>query len=220
MSRRPSERHSAYFNLRDALEQPGCAICTLVTQRVAKNLEGLLYERVNDPGTRQKLRSSWGFCYRHAWELCRIGDGFGVGLLYQDLLKRAVTALRPEASMRPNPSADCPACQIVTETAGRYVDCFVQAFVEDALRMPMEQAMGLCLSHFEAARTRCRTRAERERLTAWEQKKLSALLRQLDEFLRKHDYRCMAEGYREGEGSSWLRTVEMFVGQAGHSPNH
>lgn len=213
MGRRPPERHTTYFNLRDALEAPGCAICTVVTKAVAKSLDDLLYERVNDPGVRQELRQSHGFCHRHAWELCGLGDGFGVGLLYRDLLKRTVTSLQPEGYTRSTPSANCPTCQMATETAGRYLDSFVQAFAEVDLRLSMEHAMGLCLSHFKAALTRCRTRAERERLTAWEQKKLSELLEQLNEFLRKHDYRYVEEGYREGEGSSWLRAVEIFVGK-------
>ena len=46
----------SYFNLRDALAQPGCPICTLVERVSSRYLDSLLYERVNDVGTREDLR--------------------------------------------------------------------------------------------------------------------------------------------------------------------
>lgn len=44
----------------------GCPICHLVSRRTARWIDTLLYERGNDPVTREQLRHSLGFCNRHA----------------------------------------------------------------------------------------------------------------------------------------------------------
>ncbi len=225
MGRRPPERHTTHFNLRDALEALGCAICTLVTKAVASSLDGLLYERVNDPGIRQELRASGGFCHRHAWELCDVGDAFGVGLLYQDLLERATTSLKQclddrkaLAAQQKGTVNQCPSCRQTPEATQRYLSLFVEMFEDPSFRSAIDQSNGLCLPHFQEALSSCRTSAQRTALTNWEQAKLSILLRQLKEFLRKQDYRYIAEGYRTEEAASWLRVVELFVGQRGRKP--
>lgn len=216
------EPHSQHFNLRDALEQPGCAICTLVTKAVASSLDGLLYERVNDPGVRQELRASGGFCHRHAWELCSVGDAQGAGLLYQDLLERAIASLdQPPAGrsalrvQKRQAVTPCPSCRQAAETGQRYLRLFVDVFEDVTFRTALDRSSGLCLPHLQEALAACRTPRQRTALTMWELTKLSTLLRQLKEFLRKHDYRYIAEGYRTEEAASWLRAVELFVGQRG-----
>jgi hypothetical protein len=224
MGRRPVESHSQHFNLRDALEQPGCAICTLVVKVVANDLDYLLYERVNDPGTRQELRASGGFCHRHAWELCQFGDGLGVGMLYQSLLERAIASLQPDVSRRRGlagkepPTRPCHSCRQADDVARRYLALFVENFDHPAFQSALERAHGVCLPHARQALALCRTDAQRSALTTWERGKLETLLAHLKEFLRKHDYRYAAEGYREREGSSWLQAVEMFVGKSGKAP--
>jgi len=222
MGRKPPERHTTHFNLCDALEAPGCAICTLVTKAVASSLNDLLYERVNDPGVQQELRASGGFCHRHAWELCDVGDAMGVGMLYQALLEQAIASLnQPPGSRnalvaRTKPAATpCPSCRQATETGQRYLRLFIDVFEDTMFRAALDRSHGLCLSHVQEALTVCRTAQQRTTLITWESTKLSTLLRQLKEFLRKHDYRFVAEGYRTEEAASWLRAVEMFVGQRG-----
>jgi len=224
MARGPAEHHSVHFNLRNALEQPGCAICTLIVNVIANDLDYLLYERVNDPGTRQELCASGGFCHRHAWELCKFGDGMGVGMLYQGLLERAIASLQQKQPHRPRllggepPVSPCPSCRQAEEVAQRYLPLFIENFDKPTFQSALERAHGLCLAHMHQALTVCRTEAQRAALIAWERGKLETLLGHLKEFLRKHDYRYIAEGYREREGSSWLQAVEMFVGKPGKVP--
>jgi hypothetical protein len=60
------ERRSGFFNLFDALAEKGCAPCRLLAKAEHDTLDALLYENVNDPGTREAMSVSLGFCAAHA----------------------------------------------------------------------------------------------------------------------------------------------------------
>jgi hypothetical protein len=64
------------------------------------NLDAILYENVNDAGTRDHLRASPGCCGEHAWRLPNnSGSALGMAILYQDLLtamERSLEAARLE----------------------------------------------------------------------------------------------------------------------------
>src|SRR3972149_2812113 len=59
----------SYFDVIDACARPGCPFCRLSEETVNRYLGAILYENVNDPGTRDQLRSSLGYCNEHAWRL-------------------------------------------------------------------------------------------------------------------------------------------------------
>jgi hypothetical protein len=49
-------RTMSYYDLRDALAQPGCPVCRLKADAVKHHLDGLLWESVNDVGVRHACR--------------------------------------------------------------------------------------------------------------------------------------------------------------------
>ncbi|MBI4271931.1 MAG: hypothetical protein HY615_16460 [Candidatus Rokubacteria bacterium] len=61
-----------YFRVLDACAEPGCPVCRCLTAHSVRYLDGLLYEHVNDPGTRARLHASRGFCGWHASMVPRI----------------------------------------------------------------------------------------------------------------------------------------------------
>jgi hypothetical protein len=82
-----------YIELKDALAQPGCALCRLGERYGQTYLRWLLLERVNDLTTRITLAQSWGFCVSHAWMLQemeweRDKDGMGTAILWEWLIER------------------------------------------------------------------------------------------------------------------------------------
>ena len=60
-------RTMSFYDLRDALVEPGCPICRLKARVAERYLDGLLWESVNDPGMRDQVRRSLGFCHEHGW---------------------------------------------------------------------------------------------------------------------------------------------------------
>jgi hypothetical protein len=86
------------LSLELALREPGCPICRLRQQSDSRYLFTLLYENVNDGGTRKHLVRGMGLCPEHAWALQATEqehwhDGLGVGIIYEDLASRVLKTL-------------------------------------------------------------------------------------------------------------------------------
>lgn len=104
------------IDLRQAYRQPGCPICRLHSRMDSRYLYNLLYENVNDGGTRVHLVRGMGLCPEHAWQLQAIEqenwhDGLGVGIICEDLVGRASRALATYLEALPrNVRRGCRAC--------------------------------------------------------------------------------------------------------------
>ena len=137
-------RHTTYYNLRDAMTKPGCPICRLVSDAVARYLETFLYENINDPGMRADLRRSNGFCPEHAELLREHGDPLGHAIIYGDLVDHVLELLEgllrvcgsgsarlpatgTVASRADDllPGRRCPACLVAREAEQRYIEVLI-----------------------------------------------------------------------------------------------
>lgn len=87
-------RTMSFYDLRDALAQPGCAVCRLTAEATARYLDSLLWENVNDPGVRHDIRQARGFCHEHAWGLVRDGASLGVAIIMRDVLQEVLAILK------------------------------------------------------------------------------------------------------------------------------
>jgi hypothetical protein len=181
-------RTMSFYDLRDALAQSGCAVCRLKTDTADRFLDGLLWESVNGPRRRQKIRRAQGFCYEHSWALVRTSASFGVALIardvLQDLLKtmeggtfqampplslrrvqEALDSKQPSAATaelvaRLDPEAACPACVWVEKMEGIVLNTLIQNLLgEDGLLADYEASDGLCLQHFRRVLTGVRNEA-------------------------------------------------------------
>ncbi len=68
---KPPERTKwiGFLKLRDALGEPGCAVCRLVLDSSRHMLGNLFHEFVNDPTTRRWLQAANGFCnWQDSWQ--------------------------------------------------------------------------------------------------------------------------------------------------------
>ena len=99
------------ISLRLAFGEPGCPICRLRQQAERRYLFNLLYENVNDGGTRRHLVRGLGLCPEHAWALQAIEqerwhDGLGVAIIYEDLARRVQGSLTEYLERHPIARAD------------------------------------------------------------------------------------------------------------------
>lgn len=96
-----------YRDLFAACKVDGCPACRIVQQDVAKYLDKLFYESVNDRDLRAKLRESLGFCHDHAWQSLnlgsgpRTGDALGVATIYNDIFTNILRRFPQEAPPAP-----------------------------------------------------------------------------------------------------------------------
>jgi hypothetical protein len=64
---------------------------------------------------------------------------------------------------------------------------------------------------------KCKNKKFGKELVDIETGKISGLIAELKEFMRKHDYRFSKEKFGK-EGDSWIRTIEKFIGKEGIYP--
>jgi hypothetical protein len=211
------------YNLEQALTEEGCPVCRCLATMTRRYLENLLYEFVNDPRTRDHLRASAGFCREHAWTLQQMGDPLAHSIIYADLLE----GFSHELSKTTNVSRrsipifhlekvePCPVCREEKETEARYVAGLVTALHKKAFRQKYQQGGYLCLPHFRAAHERARRGEGQEFLIQVQLEALAQLRAQLQEFIRKSDYRY-AQELPGVERDAWIRAIQLWVGSLGY----
>ena len=231
--------HTVYFELRDALGGPGCALCTLALRSMRRYFDALGYESVNDPGIRNAVRAARGFCEVHGRMLREARDAQGTAIIHRDVLSTVSDALGetrfrsaslgdrlrqaiggdtsangPERADALAPQAVCPACARRQEMDAAYVDMLLQHLRDDELLPSFRESAGLCLPHLRLALQRVPDAAAFEQLKAAQLAIWRRLAGELDEFIRKHDHRYAGEP-TGAEGTSWSRAVDLMSGQYG-----
>ena len=97
MSPPAGPRDATAFEVREALREPGCAVCRLSQRSVARLLRSVAYEQVNDLSLRSNLRKRGGFCNAHAHQWLREARSvLGTALIYKDVLQTALRELESE----------------------------------------------------------------------------------------------------------------------------
>jgi hypothetical protein len=231
--------HTVYFELRDALAGPGCALCALALRSMRRYFEALGYESVNDPGIRDAVRAARGFCEVHGRMLRQARDALGTAIIHRDVISAVIDALRGLA-YRPTslgdrlrqaiggerngatngrahalaPQQPCPACARRQTTDQVYVDALLQHLTDDDLLPLFRDSAGLCLPHLRLAIEHTLDAATFDRLKDAQTAIWQRLAGELDEFIRKHDHRFAAEPLGD-EHSSWSRAVDLVSGQFG-----
>ena len=230
----------SFFELRDALAEPGCALCRLKIDSADRFLDTLLWESVNDPERRREIRRAQGFCHEHGWTLVRATASVGVAIITRDVLQNLLKILDEAAfqglaslSLRRlqeavdlkqpsvatadlvsklEPKAPCPACVWAGKMEDIYLDTLIHNLIgEDNLLAEYEASDGLCLPHFRQALVRVRKQAIYDALVHVQRVVWERLVGQLSESIRKSDYRNLDEPWGE-EAGSWLRGIAALVG--------
>jgi hypothetical protein len=230
----------SFFELRDALAEPGCALCRLRNRSADGFLDTLLWESVNDPARRREIRRARGFCYEHGWALARATASVGVAIITRDVLQSLLEAVedagfqanpllslrRVQETVNPKtpstataalvtdlePKASCPACVWTDKMEAIYLDTLLHNLTDkDSLRADYEASEGLCLPHFRQALARVRKEAVYDALVGAQRSAWERLIAQLSESIRKSDYRHLDEAWGD-EAGAWLRGIAALVG--------
>jgi hypothetical protein len=223
-----SDNHTVYYELRDAMDGEGCAICALALRGLRRYMEGLAYEAVNNTAIRAELRAARGFCAPHGLMLREVRSALGTAIIHRDVLGAAMRALEgvgegggsllgrllggpPKgAADGLSPQAGCPGCARRREAEGIYLSTLAARIGDEELRQRYDASAGLCLPHLRAALARCGPSAHGQlkaaQLAVW-----GRLAGELDEFIRKHDHQFAHEPVG-AEGTSWSRASLLISG--------
>ena len=228
MAARKPRRHAGEHDLIEAFGQPGCPVCRLATEAVDAYLTSVCYEQVNDLDLREQLRSAGGFCRAHAERFVkqRLGQ-LAAAIVYRDVLNTArkrlaagngfggrskLAALFGGGRTRRD-APPCPGCQVEAEAEGRYLAALRNRLRDPAVRARYQAGDGLCLPHVDQALQVDDDGARALAEAAVEM--LRTIVADLDEYIRKHDYRFQTEAWDGGEDTP-ERAVERAVG---HRPD-
>ena len=221
-----AEKDTLYFELLDALQAGGCALCGLARKASDSYLNALLYEGVTDVPVRDELRNARGPCYRHAWQMVdKRGSVLGTAVIYRDIVNTLAKALQQDAdaprrwrgyrealARRLAPSTGCPACTLEQNAERRSAKTLLKHLDSAEVAAAYAAAGGLCLPHFQVVLSHAGEEATRT-LAQWQEGALCRLRDELDELIRKHDYRFRGEPTTEEEAVSWRRAVAAAVGE-------
>lgn len=154
------KKHIPYYTVLEALRKAkGCAMCELEAAAVHRHLDSLLYESVNDPGVRENLIRSKGYCLRHAHLLLGFQNGLGTAILYQDQVRLFLDFLASLQGLsakvrKKNASAAwgrhdaCPACRLQVEGRQSHTEVLLEGLADAEMRGAFEAGPGLCVPHF------------------------------------------------------------------------
>ena len=208
----------AYHNLLQAFAK-GCPICILINQNTTRLIDDLLYERVNDSLTRDRIRESFGFCNRHAWQLQTAGDVSGHSIIYADLL---TTLAELFASRKVNqralkPKRICLVCEQEQEVEREYTAKLIKYFHDSKLQNRYSESAGLCLPHIYQVIAQTKDAKLHAELLAIEKLKFLALSEELKRLLNTYDYRFTKTQLGK-ERDAWIRAIEKLSGRRGVRP--
>lgn len=213
----------------EALREAACPLCVLVERIERRAVDLFLYDQVNDIPRREALRASRGLCVPHTAMLAQGRSALGVAIVSRDIL-RAMTAeleagapgglgwLRdrigagagPQIAARIEPRRGCPMCAERPRIEEPLIAGLLQNLADPTFGAAFGASHGLCRVHLAAALRAADAAAAR--LLAQRQAELWRRLEaDLDEFIRKHDYRFQGEGF-ETERDVWRRALHLSSG--------
>lgn len=230
----------SFFKLMDACEAPGCPVCRCLLADSRRYLDALLYEQVNDPDVRRRIRAAWGMCNWHTWMLREVADSaFGSAIIYEDAL-RVVSERVERRGRAQEPTGwrgwrwlsrllgrsgppllvavygrrlQCPACVEAAAAEERYLATALR-FAEDLqFDRAYARSEGLCVPHALGALQLGGGRGA-DPLIARTLPKWAALCKSLTGFIEKHNYRNTLP-IDESEATATLRAFEALVGAVG-----
>ncbi|MFL7837920.1 MAG: DUF6062 family protein [Candidatus Promineifilaceae bacterium] len=136
-------------------------------------------------------------------------------------LNSELSADSPQTFRHLPPKAICPACERQFEAEQLAFASLLEAF--DKNDQPMHEALGssdgLCISHLRQALNASRSQQAFNALVTISSKQLSALIDDLDEFIRKSDHRFREEKISDEEKESWRKALQRTSGKKIDQPD-
>jgi len=212
------DKHTIYYNVLEALKtSQECPLCHLEADAIQAYFDPVLYEAVNDPKLRSELIRSKGYCHRHAHFLAGMRDCLGKAIIYQDqvqlfkelLTKKALIGLDRISEM--NDKSICPACRSQLTARRRYVQTLMEGLVTPEIKTTYQASPGVCMPHLAILLESIKDPAIQNYLYETEERNLTGLWGELQEFIRKNDYRYSDESFGE-ERDSWSRAIQKLTG--------
>jgi hypothetical protein len=227
-------------DLLSALAQGACPLCVLLERAERKAVDMFLYDQVNDISRRDALRASRGLCLYHSSMLAEGRSALGVAILSRDILRTMTAELEVGANRqerkegderisqpfaflaslagkigaglaaRIEPQAGCPMCAERPRIEAPLIMGLLHNLRDSDFAAAFDASAGLCRMHLAGTLRAADTTAARA-LAARQAAIWRRLEADLDEFIRKHDYRFQGETF-DVERDVWRRALQTTSG--------
>lgn len=218
-----SDLHEAYHTQR-------CPICALLEHSERRYIDITLYEHVTDVRWRAEVRAARGFCMLHTQHVLEIGrSALGASLVAADIIKtlrellpttaqdsggalsrlRAAFGVDSSVARALRPKEACPLCVYLADLGRVYVGALLSDVATDEGRVAYTSSVGLCLPHLLLALQH--GGAGLATLLAHQARAWQELEAELNEFVRKNDYRYSGE-ISGSERDAWRRALLLLAG--------
>lgn len=146
-----NDKHVSFFALQKASEKPGCPICTIVNERIARYIDGMLFEHISDRTFRAQYREAGGFCKNHSKTLLSYRDGLAVAILGQGELSEKIEDFSRKKMRKYK--AECPACLEKERIEKEFLQFIAESAKlgkedEDELKDLITGGPGICSEHY------------------------------------------------------------------------
>lgn len=192
------EKHSLYYNIKDACESKYCPICFLLDKKERQYIESIFYEYVNDPLLRKKLRDAQGLCQGHVKLFLKYGDAFALAIFANDLVHNFIEDWNEHIKL-----SECSLCKSFMQNEKRLVDAFVEYLALEKFWQALENSTGLCLQHFYMTYQQCPDKKMKIRLLNWQKQMFSRHKELLGSFIDKNNASCPHDDINVDEGQSY-----------------
>jgi hypothetical protein len=131
------------------------------------------------------------------------------------LLRRLFSAVAaPTAVIWRQGKAPCPICTHVRSFEATYLQTGLEYMTDLDFQKTFEGSFGLCVPHLYLAASLYPEHPNLSTLFKQQLTKMEALRADLQEFIRKQDYRFRKEPMGD-EGTAWRRSIELLTGKVG-----
>ncbi len=208
-----------YVSIVDAVEGHGCPICRLLVRAEEELMKSILYEQVNDPHTRERIRESLGFCPYHTWMISDIIsrelgiDGLGASIIYLDILFTYMNNMNnlTRSTLR-DYNNKCIICEYLGEFEDIYLSEFVKCLSNGGLLGKYRKSEAVLYhKRFSLIYGSIDDEELRTKLYAIQIGKIRKIIMELQEYIRKQDYR-VTEEVSPNEARAWRKAIEIIKG--------
>jgi hypothetical protein len=235
-----SPRIREYFDLRDALAEPGCPVCARVLRAGHEAVAALA--AVPSPGApaRKNALAFRGLCNAHAWSIRQNAQqSVGLGEVYEGFLRGRIEAL--QRAMARQDGGDrrpwsgwihamgewvraslpglrrmrrCPACRAAQAVERRDLGLLLDLITDMEFARAFEVSTGLCLPHLNLSLRLAPDHPNLPRLLEAHLPKVKRLHADLQDFLREAEAPLVTPAQAEHD-AIWGRVFEWTTGKAG-----
>ncbi len=197
----------------------GCPICNLILDVEERSIENILYEMVNDPAVRNRIKSSLGFCPFHAHQVIDFVkrnpwlDGLGTSIIYLDMVETYLDMIENGGAMSITDMwASCYLCEKAEEFERIYVETLSIRFEEDQklLENYASSSSLLCARHLESVYNRL-NRVIGKKILQIQKEKLTKIAQLMKSYIEKQDYKARSPPTEE-ESVAWIIAIKALKG--------